>query len=283
VESRLADAALGGELRATRFEVDGHVATVWLHRPHRHNAWTGTMHAEYRRVLAHLDSRAEVRAVVVTGTPPAFCVGGDSDALAGHSERGAYDAGLTGAEARPGYGVRPELDADFAFQFAMRFPIVGAVNGACAGVGLALALFCDLRFGAAGAKCTTAAPKLGLPAEYGMSWMLPRLVGVARATDLLLSGRVFTPDDTAEWGIWNGVAADGEKAVAMAREYAQRLATTVGPRAVQVTKRQIYDDLLRHDVGASIADAERLLNEATGTAEYREGVAALRDRRPPQF
>jgi enoyl-CoA hydratase/carnithine racemase len=94
---------------------------------------------------------------------------------------------------------------------------------------------------------------------------------------------VFTPDDTAEWGIWNGVAADGEKAVAMAREYAQRLATTVGPRAVQVTKRQIYDDLLRHDVGASIADAERLLNEATGTAEYREGVAALRDRRPPQF
>ena len=82
----------------------------------------------------------------------------------------------------------------------MRFPIIAAVNGAAAGVGLALALFCDLRFASAPARCTTAAPKLGLPAEYGMSWMLPRLVGVTRAVDLLLSGRVFTPGETAEWG-----------------------------------------------------------------------------------
>jgi enoyl-CoA hydratase/carnithine racemase len=271
------------DLRATRFEVDGPVATVWLDRPHRHNAWTGQMHAEYRRVIAHLDARPDVRAVVVTGTPPAFCVGGDSEALAGHADRGGYDDGLAGDQARPGYGVRTEFDQDFAFQFAMRFPIVAAVNGACAGVGLALALFCDLRFGAADAKCTTAAPKIGLPAEYGMSWMLPRLTGVARATDLLLSGRVFTPADTSEWGIWNGVAGDGAGALELATDYAAMLATTVGPHAVQVTKRQIYDDLLRHDVGASIADARRLLGEAMGTAEYREGVAALRERRPPTF
>jgi enoyl-CoA hydratase/carnithine racemase len=271
------------ELKATRFEIDGHVATVWLDRPHRHNAWTGRMHSEYRSVLAHLDSLAGVRAVVVTGTPPAFCVGGDSEALAGHSERGSYDAGLSGAEARPGYGARPEWDADFAFQFAMRFPIVAAVNGACAGVGLALALFCDLRFGAASAKCTTAAPKLGLPAEYGMSWMLPRLVGITRASDLLLSGRVFTPADTAEWGIWNGVAADGAGALAMARDYAAMLATTVGPTAVQVTKRQIHADVLSSDPAGAIGESQRLLSEAMGTAEYREGVAALRDRRPPRF
>src|SRR5687768_6091913 len=100
----------------------------------------------------------------------------------------------------------------------MRFPIIAAVNGACAGVGLALALFCVLRFGAASAKCTTAAPKLGLPAEYGMSWILPRLVGVTRATDLLLSGRVFTPGNTAEWGLWNGVAPDAEAALATATD-----------------------------------------------------------------
>jgi enoyl-CoA hydratase/carnithine racemase len=279
----LVEVALDPELRATRLELDGHVATISLHRPHRHNAWTGRMHAEYRRVLAHVDALSHVRAVVVTGTPPAFCVGGDSDALAGHSARGAYDGGLSGDEARPGYGVRPEFDQDFAFQFAMRVPIIAAVNGACAGVGLALALFCDLRFASAGAKCTTAAPKLGLPAEYGMSWMLPRLVGVARATDLLLSGRVFTPRDTAEWGMWNGVADDGAGALAMAHEYAASLATTVGPEAVRMTKRQIYDDLLSHDVGAAIAESQRLLNGATGTAEYREGVAALRERRPPRF
>ena len=101
------------ELKATRVEIDEHVATVWLHRPHRHNAWTGRMHAEYRWILADLEQRPDVRAVVVTGTPPAFCVGGDSDALAGHAERGAYDDGLREEPARPGGdAVRPEHDAD---------------------------------------------------------------------------------------------------------------------------------------------------------------------------
>ena len=195
----------GVELKATRFEVDGPVATVWLDRPQRHNAWTGRMHAEYRWVLAELAADERVRAVVLTGTPPAFCVGADSDALAGHAERGGYDDGLRGDLARPGYGVRPELDHDFAFQFGLPFALIAAVNGAAAGVGLAVALFCDLRFVAATAKLTTAAPKLGLPAEFGMSWMLPRLVGVTRAADLLFSGRVVTGEETAEWGLWNGV------------------------------------------------------------------------------
>lgn len=271
------------ELNAVRYEIDGHVATVWLHRPHRHNAWTGRMHTEYRYVLAALDADPEVRVVVVTGTPPAFCVGGDSEALVGHAERGGYDAGLAAGIARPGYGVRPEFDADFAFQFALRFPIIAAVNGATAGVGLALALFCDLRFGAADAKLTTAAPKLGLPAEYGMSWQLPRLVGATRAADLLLSGRVFTPADTEAWGLWNGVEADGDTTLRSALAYARHLATGVGPTALAVTKRQLYTDLLHHSPAAAIDEAQRLLATAMTTAEYREGVAALRERRPPDF
>lgn len=102
--------------------------------------------------------------------------------------------------------------------------MIAAVNGACAGVGLALALFCDLRFVAADAKLTTAAPRLGLPAEYGMSWILPRLVGVTRANDLLLSGRAVTGAETADWGLWNGVAPDGDTTLAAAQEYAARLA-----------------------------------------------------------
>ena len=271
------------ELTAVRFEVVDRVATVWLHRPHRHNAWTGAMHSEYRSVLAHLDALPDVRAVVVTGTPPAFCVGGDSAALARHAERGSYDAGLPAELARPGYGVAPEYDADFAFQFAMRFPIIAAVNGAAAGVGLALALFCDLRFGAATAKLTTAAPKLGLPAEYGMSWQLPRLVGVTRANDLLLSGRVCTPAETEGWGLWNGVEADGEATLTAARAYAHLLAHGVGPHALTTTKSQIYRDLLHHSPAAAIDDAQRLLEQAMTTAEYREGVAALREKRAPNF
>jgi enoyl-CoA hydratase/carnithine racemase len=271
------------ELKATRYEIDGHVATVWLHRPHRHNAWTGRMHAEYRWIMAELERDPAVRAVVVTGTPPAFCVGGDSQALAGHAARGTYDTGLPAQIARPGHGVRAELDHDFAWQYGFRVPIVAAVNGACAGIGLALAACCDLRFASASAKITTAAPKLGLPAEYGLSWVLPRLVGVTRAADLLLTGRVVTAVETADWGLWNGVAADGAAALEAALGHARLIAETVGPHAATTTKRQLYDDLLRHDVGASIEESKALMAEAMGTAEYREGVEALRDGRPPRF
>jgi enoyl-CoA hydratase/carnithine racemase len=157
------------------------------------------------------------------------------------------------------------------------------VNGAAAGVGLALALFCDLRFGCATAKLTTAAPKLGLPAEYGMSWQLPRLVGATRAADLLLSGRVVTPAETEAWGLWNGVEATGEDTVAVAQRYAHHLATGVGPAALATTKAQLYADLLHHSPAHAIHEAQRLLAEAMTTAEYREGVAALRERRPPDF
>jgi enoyl-CoA hydratase/carnithine racemase len=270
-----------GELTAIRWEVAGRVATVWLHRPHRHNAWTGRMHAEYRQVLADLEHRDDVRAVVVTGTPPAFCVGGDAKALAGHGERGGYDSGLPAEPAQPGGGDR--LDADIVWQLGYRLPIIAAVNGACAGVGLSLVLCCDLRFVAADAKLTTAAPKLGLPAEYAASWILPRLVGVTRANDLLLSGRVVTGAETADWGLWNGVEPTGEATLAAAQAYGRLLATTTGPNAVTTTKRQVVDDLLRHDPAASVADSLRLLDEAMGTAEYREGVAALTERRPPRF
>ena len=278
-------AASSEELTAIRWEVADRVATVWLHRPHRHNAWTGTMHTEYRQAMADLEHRDDVRAVVVTGTPPAFCVGGDSKALTDHGDRGGYDSGLPADPARPGSGpaVDERLDADMAWQLGYRLPIIAAVNGACAGVGLSLALFCDLRFVAAGAKLTTAAPKLGLPAEYGASWMLPRLIGVTRANDLLLSGRVLTGAETADWGLWNGVEADGAATLTAAQAYGRLLASTVGPTAVTTTKRQIAADLLRHDPAASVADSLRLLDDAMGTAEYREGVATLTEKRPPNF
>lgn len=264
-------------------ERDGHVATLFLNRPHRRNAWTGRMHGEYRAALATLDADPEVRAIVVTGTPPAFCVGGDSDALAGHAERGGYQSGLREDAAQPGHGVAPEFEADFAYHFGLRVPVIAAVNGAAAGVGLALALFCDLRFGAADAKLTTAAPKLGLPAEYGTSWLLPRLIGITRAADLLLSGRVVTPAETAEWGLWNGVEPDGEATLTTARAYARQLATTVGPAALATTKRQLWLDQLHGSPAKAVLDSQVLLEQAMATAEYREGVAALREKRPPRF
>ena len=263
--------------------IDGAVATVSLNRPHRHNAWTGRMHAEYKSVMSSLDTDTAIRAIVVTGSGNTFCVGGDSDALAGHADRGGYDPGESVNVSNPGTNLAPEFDHDLAWHYGLRVPVIAAINGACAGIGLALTLFCDLRFISATAKCTTAAPKLGLPAEYGMSWTLPRIVGVTRATDLLLSGRVFTGEETRDWGLWNGVAPDGASALAMAQQWAQSLATSAGPTAVATTKAQIYRDLIRHDVGTSVDESIALINDATQTAEYREGVSALREKRPPQF
>ena len=273
------------ELKATRVERDGHVATVWLDRPHRHNAWTGRMHSEYRWLLATLDADPSVRAIVVTGTPPAFCVGGDSKALEGHAARGGYADGLETDTTipPPGNGGRPELQAELAYQLAMRVPVIAAVNGACAGIGLAVAAWCDLRFGFADAKLTTAAPALGLPAEYGLSWILPRLIGLTRANDLLISGRIVTVRETAEWGLWNGVHDDAESTLGAAREYAQRIATRVAPSSAAITKRQIVDDLLDNHPAASVNTSRRLLNEMTGSAEYREGIDALVNKRPPRF
>ena len=223
-----------------------------------------------------------MRVVVVTGSGRSFCVGGDSEALAGHADRGGYDAGLPAEVANPGYGVRPELDHDFAWNWGLRLPVIAAVNGGCAGVGLALACFCDLRFAAAGAKLTTAAPQLGLPAEYGLSWVLPRLIGVTHAADLLLSGRIVLAEEAAGMGLFNAVVPADELADVVGAA-ARRLATDVSPAALAATKRQLYDDLLERDVGASVERSKVLLDELMRGAEYREGVAALRERRPPRF
>lgn len=277
------DLPASDHLRAIRYRYDGPVAVVELHRPHRANAWNGTMHSELLAVMRHIEHRDDVRAVVITGTPPTFSVGGDSQALGDHAERGSYDTGLPKDTARPGGDLREEFNEDLSWMFGYRLPIIAAVNGAVAGVSFALACFCDLRFGSASAKITTAAPKLGLPAEYGLSWTLPRLIGTTRAADLLLSGRVVTVAETADWGLWNEVLPDGESTLSSAIAYGHLLASTTGRQAVANAKRQLHEDMLRGNPAASVAESKDLLDTAMGTAEYREGIAAFVERRPPNF
>ena len=114
-----------------------------------------------------------MRVIVVTGAGRGFCAGAESEDLAGHAERGAYRAGTPRIWPRPGYGVRPEFDAELAYHFGIPKPIIAAVNGPAAGVGFALSCYCDLRFAAAGAKLTTAHGRLGLPCAFGLAWLLP--------------------------------------------------------------------------------------------------------------
>jgi enoyl-CoA hydratase/carnithine racemase len=269
------------ELKVTRYAVDDRVATITLDRPERLNAWTGRMHTEYRSLLARAADDAGVRVIVVTGAGRGFCAGADARALEGHVARGSYDPGLGDDVARPGYGVRPEFDADFAYHFGIPKPIIAAVNGPAAGVGLVLACYCDLRFAAAGAKLTTSHGRLGLPAEYGLSWLLPRLVGLTRAADLLLSSRVVLAEEACELGLVNRVVP-GDDLLAATYAYAHHLASEIAPSSLAVTKLQMYRDL-HADVASSVEDAGRRLADMMRGADFAEGVAALTEKRPPRF
>jgi enoyl-CoA hydratase/carnithine racemase len=269
------------ELTATKYDCADGIATVTLCRPERLNAWTGRMHTEYRWCLAQADADSRVRVIVVTGKGRGFCVGGDAEALRGHAVRGGYDPGTPPELTMPGYGTAREFDASFAYHFGLTKPVIAVMNGPAAGVGLALACFADLRFAAAGARFTTAHGKLNLPAEYGLSWLLPRMIGLARANELLLSSRVFEAEEALALGIVNWVHP-AETVLAEAYRYAGQLIATVSPESLRQTRWQIYRDLHR-DVAAAVEDSESLIREMMRQPDYREGVTAFLEKRPPRW
>jgi enoyl-CoA hydratase/carnithine racemase len=262
------------ELKATRYATQDRIAVITLARPKRRNAWTGRMHTEYRWCLAQADQDPEVRVIVVTGDPDgqAFCAGADLGALEGHAEKGRYDAGISDDIARPGYGVDTDFDASFAYHFGLTKPVIAAINGAAAGVGLVLAAFADLRFAVAGAKFTTAHGRFNFPAEFGLSWVLPRIVGLTHANDVLLSSRVFTAEEALAMGFLNKILS-AEALMPHVMTYARSLADSVAPGSARETKHQIYRDLHRGAADAVI-EAERLLEAMIRHPDYGEGVKA---------
>ncbi|MDB5911025.1 MAG: Enoyl-CoA hydratase [Massilia sp.] len=270
------------ELKVTRYsvEADG-VATLWLSRPGRANSWTGRMHDEYRWICAQLDSDPAVRVIVLTGEGDIFCGGADFKALDHYTETDHYDPALAKDAERPGYGVRDEFDSDMAWQLGLRKPMIAAINGACAGIAVALAAFCDLRFAVEDAKITTVAAKIGLPAEYGLSWILPRLMGVTHAADLILTGRVATADELRHTGLFNKVLPlDGFMDAVY--DYA-RLLAAASPAAVTTAKRQIWADVLQHSPAAAVEESKELIGRHMQMPDYKEGVAAMMKRRAPRF
>jgi len=271
------------ELKTVKIERRGPVATILLSRPHRRNAWTGRMHTEYRHVLAELDTDTSVRVIVVTGDPEgkAFCAGADTAALEGHSDKGRYDSGTKDDIARPGFGVRKEFDATFAYHFGISKPIIAAINGAAAGIGVVIAAFADLRFAAKGAKFTTAHGRFNFPAEFGLSWVLPRIIGLTHANDLLLSSRVFLAEEAMEMGFLNKCLSPEELMPAV-YDYAEMLAAAAAPGSLRETKWQIYSDQHR-DVGTAVVEAERLLEDMVKHPDYKEGIKAWMEKRPANW
>lgn len=262
------------ELKTTRYEILDRTGLITLARPKRRNAWTGRMHTEYRWLLDQANRDPTVRVIVVTGDPEgsAFCAGADLGALEGHSEKGRYDPGTAEDIAKPGYGIDARFDATFAYHFGLDKPVIAAINGAAAGVGLVLAAFSDLRFAATGAKFTTAHGRFNFPAEFGLSWVLPRIIGLTHANDLLLSSRVFAAEEALAMGFLNAVLPP-EALMDHVLAYAARLANQVAPGSARETKHQIYRDLHR-DAASAVVDAEALLEAMVRHPDYGEGVKA---------
>lgn len=269
------------ELKVVRYEVCERIAVITLNRPERLNTWTGRMHHEYRHCLALANDDVEVRAIIITGAGRGFCAGADSRALEQHVENGGYSPGTPATMPRPGYGVDAGFDALFAYHFGLKKPVIAAINGPAAGVGLVLACYADIRFAAAGAKLTTAHGRLNLPAEYGLSWLLPRLIGLSRATELLLSSRIFYTEEALTMGLVHRVLP-AEALLEATLVYTHELIRNIAPNSLCQTRWQIYRDLQR-DLPASLADSEQLLDVMTTEPDYGEAVAAFMQKRAPRW
>lgn len=243
------------------------VATVTLNRPDRLNAWMGPMESAYRAAIASAEADPAVRVIVVTGAGRGFCAGADSAALGPMASTGQYDS-----------GVREVVERGFAWQLRLSKPLIAAINGPVAGVGLVLALFCDLRFAVPGAKLTTSFGRLGLPAEYGSSWLLPRLIGRGRAADVLFSSRVVLAEEALTIGLVDRVCSVEDTLV-----YARTMAAEISPSSLATIKRQLWDDLTGGTVESSIETSYDLLQRMVGENDFVEGVRAMQEKRPPHF
>ena len=239
------------------------------------------MHAEYRYLLNVVEQDPNIRGVIVTGRGRGFCVGGDSEALQGHVEKGRYDSGIKSQLEMPGYGVSADFEAFFAYHYGLSKPVVAAINGPAAGVGLALACFADIRFSVPKVKLTTAHGKLNLPAEYGLSWLLPRLVGLGRANDLLLTSRVFSSEEAMSMGLVNQLF-DPEDLVSETKVYLHKMIQSVSPNSIKQTRWQIYKDLHR-GVADAVDESEKLLEKMMQEKDFQEGVEAFVEKREPRW
>jgi len=248
---------------------DPGIALLTLNRPERLNAWNAELAARYFTLLDECAADPSVKVIVVTGAGRGFCAGADMDTLQ------SIGSGDTGGAANATAGRAQQ------HMTTVPKPVIAAVNGACAGIGMVQALMCDIRFAAAGAKFTTAFSRRGLIAEYGISWVLPRLVGTARALDLLMSGRVFLAEEAAEMGLVNEVVAP-ELLLARTLEYAADLAINASPTSMAVMKRQVYGDWDR-GVAAASEDAIELMRASLRRPDFKEGVASFLEKRPPRF
>jgi len=253
---------------------DSGVAILTFNRPERMNAWGGSMVSEFYRHIDIAEADPQVRVIVITGSGRAFCAGADMGGLDAISEVTVDSANKTDVSAL--VAARHPY-----FLTQLTKPVIAAINGSVAGMGLSQALMADIRFAAAGAKFTTSFARRGLVAEYGISWILPRLVGWAVATELLLSGRTFLAEEAAELGLVKEVVPR-EELMDRVLAYADDMAINCAPSSMAIMKQQLYADAETGIIETS-NKAEKLMHDSMQRTDFIEGITAFFEKRPPNF
>jgi enoyl-CoA hydratase/carnithine racemase len=268
----------------TLYSVADRVATITLNRPDKLNAWTAVMESEVRSALANAEQDDGVRVIVLTGAGRGFCAGADMSLLSGVAEHGLDDRGheqilRDGVNRRE--GVRPDFQKKYSYFPAIGKPVIAAINGPVVGLGLAIALYCDLRLASDAARFSTTFARRGLIAEYGMAWMLPRIIGLSNALDLLFSARTIDASEALRMGLVNRVLPP-ETFLEKTYDYARELASMVSPRSLRVIKRQVYEAMFQ-PLSEAFDISVREMMACFSTEDFKEGVAHFVQKRPPAF
>lgn len=265
-------------------QLEDGILTITLNRPEKLNAWTETMEHACRDTIERAGADDAVRCIIVTGAGRGFCAGAD---MGGLQDIGSEaEATLTvEAPAWQSEAYSEDLETLYPGRFGYLYrcpkPIIAAINGPCAGIGLIFTLYADLRFANQDAKFTTAFSQRGLIAEHGIAWLLPRLVGEAHALDLLFTARVFKGDEAERIGLVNR-AVSANELMPHVMATATHLATQVSPRSLAIMKRQIRESYTQ-SFARSLDLANFEMEKSFASFDFKEGVDSFVEKRPPAF
>src|SRR5579863_5992481 len=278
----------------TLYNVANRVATITLNRPDKLNAWTALMESEVRSHMENAEQDDEVRVIVLTGAGRGFCAGADMSLLSAVAERGpnyrdldSRDLDDRGREqvlrdgANRREGVAPDFQKKYSYFPAIGKPVIAAINGPVVGLGLVITLYCDLRLASDASRFSTTFARRGLIAEYGMAWMLPRIVGIANALDLLFSARTIDAAEALRMGLVNRVFHQ-DTFLEKVQESAHELASTVSPRSLRIIKRQVYE-AMSQPLAEAFDISVREMMACFRTEDFKEGVAHFVQKRPAAF
>ncbi len=268
-------------------ELADRITTITLNRPERLNAWTARMAAELREAIVGAGHDPGCRCIVITGAGRGFCAGADMGGLQDTASSGSSSqpaqAGMaeTRFDAPPGLDLGDDYPGRFGYFYQCPKPIIAAINGPCAGIGLVMTLYADLRYANEDARFTTAFAARGLIAEHGIAWLLPRLIGEANALDLLLTSRKFSGAQAQAMGLVNA-AVSGDQLAQTVSQVATTLANDVSPRSISVMKRQVRAGY-GQSFAASLEIADQQMEHSFSTFDFAEGVNSYIEKRHPRF